>query len=185
MDPFFSQVDKALRGIESDESVTLLVELITSIQSPIISEHVMRQVLNICQNVHPGKSLALLKFVFMYSKKDAKFLSLIRPHAVTIVMNCFRMSIDPGTTSLYIESWKMSGHWKDIIDPCLRNMRLIKNRDMLLHAVRQLAETDIRELILRLRKSPNDKNLCHEAAKSVNSRLDSVISVINSISSVI
>ena len=184
MDPLFSQVDKGLTLLDTDESVSRLVELITSIQSPIISEHIIKKVLEICQSVHPHKALALLKFVFMYSKKDPKFFSLIKSHVSTLVMNCYNIAIDPETTRLYIQSWRMSAQWRDIIDPCLRRMQLVENREMLLHAVKSLEETEMRELISRLRKSPHDNGLMSEVDRALDLRLDSIISSINSISSV-
>ena len=185
MDPLFREIEGLLHSLSDDQRIFRLIELVTSIHSPIISDYVAREVVTAAKLAHPRQSLSLLKFVFLYSKKDVKFFNSVKPLIPTVVMHCYQVASDKETVRLYIQSWRMNNQWADLAASCSGLIRVFDNRAELASVAHDLQATSLSGIVDKCRHHPSDRTTLLQAQGACEARLEAVISAINSVSSIV
>lgn len=165
MDPLFIELEsRLLLSLSTDHKVNQLVDLVCSVQSPVLSETLSGLVLKTAKLIHPKKGLFLLKFISQYPKKDSRFLKLVEKNLPEVVLFCYQTSSERETVKLYIAGWKMQiSPWPQIATKCEATIRLFDKR----HELGQVVE------LLQRSYGPLGE------PSSVEARLDCVIEAIN------
>ena len=170
-DPLFVEIESKLTRLDSDATVHTLIELLTSVNQSTIPDSVAKQLVVAAKLASPSKTLPLLKFAYLYGKKDARFLSAVRPKLATITIYCYQVASDKETLKLYLGSWLMNPAWKSIGEDCLGALSVMEHTEQLRAVCALLRPNDITDALTR--KSPA------HTIPIVEKRLASVIQALN------
>jgi hypothetical protein len=100
-------------------------------------------------------------------------------------MFCHQTAEDPGSLKLYVESWRMNAHWRDIAEKCLSSMSVkeglsssdsgsIRNMSTLLKKSGELSF-----MLERISRHPSDPKLLQEMMSLAELRLHAVTETLN------
>lgn len=183
MDPLYSEVADKLDNLISDLHVNALIESVSSLRCPSLTDFLSKRVSVAAKLSRPATSLNVVKFMYLYGKKDARFFSLLNPNIPSLVMFCYQTAEDPENLTLYIESWKMNTQWRAIADKCLSAIALkglaVTHSDDISKLSTLLKKSELPFLLDRVPKNMSDPKLLQDVLNCAELRLHAVIDALN------
>lgn len=177
-DPLFAEIERKLRCLNSDAKVNMLTDLVSSMQSNLISETMARLVGSTCRHASPENGIFLIKFVTVYSKKDQKFFKCIEDTLPGIVLLCSQVSSDKHTLKLYVEGWQMGGKvWQSIASKSLGLLKLYEIADPLREVIAGLDGRQVKDALMNATNKAEIISACEV-------RLEQVIRALNILTSI-
>lgn len=188
MDVLFFGLSQKLNCLISDLHVNALIEQVTSVRSPELTEYLIKRVSLACKLSRPETSLNIVKFMYLYGKKDTRFFTTLSPVMPSLVLLCYQTAADPESLTLYVESWRMNNQWRDVAERCLSAIALkgaSSNHAEFISSLRSLLRKDDFPFLLeRFSKNQSDPQLIHDAMKCAEIRLNAVIQALNLVESI-